>query len=79
MSTLLCEITDRALNLPLSERAILAQRLWESLDDFIDPDIEDAWIVEAEKRWQEIEQGKVKCIPVEELIRKARSNLKKTK
>jgi putative addiction module component (TIGR02574 family) len=78
MSTLLVELTDQALNLPLSERAILAQRLWESLDDFIDPDIEDAWIVEAEKRWQEIEQGKVECIPVEEVMNRVRSSLRKT-
>lgn len=79
MSTLLGELTDRALNLPLSERAILAQRLWESLDDFIDPVIEEAWIVEAESRWQEIEQGKAECIPVKEVITKARESLKKTK
>jgi putative addiction module component (TIGR02574 family) len=78
MGSLLTELTDQALNLPLSERAILAQRLWESLDDFIDPDIEEAWIVEAEKRWQEIEQGKVECIPVEEVMNRVRSSLRKT-
>ena len=51
---------------------------WESLDDFIDPDIEEAWIVEAEKRWQEIEQGKVECMPVEEVMSRVRSSLRKT-
>jgi putative addiction module component (TIGR02574 family) len=78
MSTLLIELTDQALNLPLSERSILEQRLWDSLDDFIDPDIEEAWIIEAEKRWQEIEQGKVECIPVEEVMNAIRSSLKRT-
>ena len=78
MSTLLIKLTDQALNLTLSERSILAQRLWDSLDDFIDPDVEEAWIVEAEKRWQEIEQGKVECIPVEEAMNTALSSLKRT-
>ncbi len=78
MSTLLTEITDQALNLPSNERAILARRLWESLDDFIDPDTEEAWIVEAEKRRQEIDQGKVECIPVEEVMNNIRASLKIT-
>ena len=34
---------------------------------------------EAEKRWQEIEEGKVECIPAETVMMKAMSHLKSTK
>lgn len=32
-----------------------------------DPDVEEAWAVEAERRWREIESGKVQTIPWEEV------------
>jgi hypothetical protein len=41
----------------------------------IDPDIEAAWIREAERRWQEIREGKVVCIPAEEVFRRIRATL----
>jgi len=41
----------------------------------IDPDIEAAWIREAERRWQEIREGKVVCIPAEEVFRRIRAML----
>ncbi len=63
--------------LPPDERALLAQRLWDSLEDFVNPEIEQAWLEEAKKRWHEIEEGKVQCIPAEEVMKKARANLNK--
>lgn len=76
MRTTLNEITDKALHLPIQERTILAQRLWESVEGFTDPEVERAWLDTAEKRWIEIEEEKVTCIPGSEAIEKARMNLK---
>ncbi len=59
------KITDQAMSLPPDERALFAYKLWDSLKDSIDPEIEKLWLEESEKRWQEIEKGKVECIPAE--------------
>ena len=36
--------------------------------DKIDPEIEKVWIEEAERRWQDLQSGKVKGIPAEEVF-----------
>jgi len=56
-----------AFDLPESERATLAGLLIESLEQAPDPDVEEAWAVEAERRWREIESGSVQTIPWEEV------------
>ncbi len=53
------ELTSEAMALPPDERAVLAQRLWDSLGDFVNPEFEQAWLEEADKRWHEIEEGRV--------------------
>jgi putative addiction module component (TIGR02574 family) len=73
------KITDQVMSLPPDARALLAHKLWDSLGDFADPNIERLWLEEAEKRWQEIEEGKVECIPAETVMMKAMNNLKNTK
>jgi putative addiction module component (TIGR02574 family) len=65
------KITDQVMSLPPDARALLAHKLWDSLCDFADPDIERLWLEEAEKRWQEIEEGKVECIPAETVMMKS--------
>ena len=50
-----------------NDRATLAGLLIESLEGPVDPDVEKAWAAEIERRWQEIESGKVKTIPWEEV------------
>ena len=67
MATELKQLFLDALELPDSERATLAGLLIESLEGPDDPDVESAWAVEAERRWQEIESGAVKTIPWEEV------------
>jgi putative addiction module component (TIGR02574 family) len=59
-----------AFELPESERATLAGLLIESLEPPPDPDVEEAWAAEAERRWKEIESGAVQTIPWEEVRRK---------
>jgi len=69
-------IEQEALHLPALERAKLAHKLLLSLDDMSEPEIEEAWLDEAERRAAEIDQGLVQLIPAEEVSRKARALLK---
>ncbi len=68
-------ILDQVLTLQVDERAILAQRIWESIEHFLSPEVEQAWLEEAERRWREIEEGRVQCIPAAEAIKQARNSL----
>lgn len=77
MITSIKELTDQVLALPIDERVILAQYVWDSVEHFVDPETEKAWLDEAKRRWQEIEQGRVQCMPAEEVMRKARASLNK--
>ncbi len=69
------EIEEEALRLPSYERAQLAEHLIISLDDVEDPEAERLWIEEAERRYQEYKQGKVKAKPAEMVFKEARSKL----
>ena len=71
------KLTMELLALPAKSRVFLVDKLVESLDEAPDPKVEQAWLEEAERRWKEIEVGKVTCIPVEQVMRKAYSGLKK--
>ncbi|MBA7656776.1 hypothetical protein ES703_64703 [subsurface metagenome] len=77
MSTAIDELTSQVMALPPDERALLAQRLWDCLQDFVNPEIEKAFLEEAKKRWHEIEEGKVQCIPAKEVMKEARASLNK--
>ncbi len=69
------EIEEEALRLPSHERAQLAERLISSLDELEDSEAERLWIEEAERRYQEYKQGKVKAKPAEMVFKEARSKL----
>ncbi|MBU1752407.1 addiction module protein [bacterium] len=78
MSTATMQLMEKVLALPMDERVILAQHVWDSVEHFIiDPEIEKSWMDEAERRWHEIEQGRVQCIPAKEVMKKARASLNK--
>jgi putative addiction module component (TIGR02574 family) len=70
------QITQSALSLPSNVRAILAERLLQSLDDEEFSDIDEAWVAEAEKRYQELRQGKVAGIPAHEVFAQIREELR---
>ena len=71
------ELTQKILSLSLDEQVILAQQLWDSLEHYSDSAIEEGWLTEADKRWKEIEEGKVQCIPAKKSISAARASLEK--
>jgi hypothetical protein len=58
------EITDAALHLPTNDKAHLANRLLESIDE---DEIERHWIEVAKQRRDEIRNGTAKTIPAEEV------------
>ena len=64
----------RSLQLSAAERARLVERLIESLD--IDPEVEEAWAAEAERRDAEIESGAVSLIPGPEALAKLKTEFR---
>jgi putative addiction module component (TIGR02574 family) len=69
------ELLKKALALPDKERAELAASLIESLDSTVDDDAEAAWQEEIARRMKDLETGRVKTIPWNEVRRKGRTLL----
>ncbi|NOQ21526.1 MAG: hypothetical protein GQ565_02590 [Candidatus Aegiribacteria sp.] len=61
------EILNSALQQPEKDRARIAEALIASLDIKTEPNVEQAWQQEIDKRLSEIDKGIVKCIPWEEV------------
>lgn len=76
MASKLKEIEETALQLSPSDRAQLAEHLIHSLDEKEDPEAERLWIEEAERRYQEYKEGKIKRKPAESVFKEARSKIK---
>lgn len=75
MPDTLTELKKKAAQLSDSERAELALSLIESLDGPADPDVEEAWRVEIERRMAQIDRGEVKLIPGDEVFARLRRRL----
>ena len=76
MSATVEKIALELLGLPTKSRALLAEKLIESLDEKQDKNVESLWIKEARRRSKEIKSGKVKCKPAKDVLREARMKLK---
>jgi putative addiction module component (TIGR02574 family) len=63
-----------ALQLSAAERARLVERLIASLD--ADPEIEEAWAAEVERRNAQIESGAVSLIPGPEALAKLKAQFR---
>lgn len=66
------QITEELLSLPSASRALLAEKLAESLEFDTDPKIQAAWISEAHRRRNEILSGAVQAIPGDEALTQVR-------
>ena len=75
MSSVLTELKKKASQLSDNERAELALSLIESLDGPPDPDVDEAWRVEIERRVGQIERGEVSLIPGDEVFARLRRRL----
>lgn len=66
------QIAEAALALPGEARALLADRLVESLDPADDSDIQQLWMTEARRRRIDIRAGRIQTVPGEEALAQVR-------
>ena len=69
------EIVDGALGLPSEARALLADRLVESLDPAEDGYVRQLWVAEVLRRRDEVRSGRVQTIPAEQALAQVRRAL----
>ncbi len=71
------DLQAEALKLSTEEREKLVKRLILSLDQGPEPDpeLEQVWAQEAERRYQEFLHGREEAIPAEEVFRAVRAAL----
>jgi putative addiction module component (TIGR02574 family) len=62
------QVAEEALALPSEARALLADRLVESLDPAEDCLIRQLWVAEARRRRDDVRSGRVKTIPGDEAL-----------
>ena len=66
------QIAEEALALPSEARALLADRLVESLDPAEDGYVRQLWLAEARRRQAEMRSGRVQTIPGDEALARVR-------
>lgn len=71
MTTLVDELSQRALELPPEERVRLAERLLATVHE-VDAEVDAAWDEEIKRRLAEIDNGTVELIPAEEVFAEVR-------
>lgn len=71
------KLTEEMLALPSDARALLADRLVESLDPINDESIRALWVAEAVRRRNDVRSGTVQTIPAEAILAEARNLLNK--
>jgi putative addiction module component (TIGR02574 family) len=69
------QLTKEILSLPSVSRALLVEKLVESLEFDTDPTIQAAWVTEAKRRRDEVRNGSVTPIPGEEALAQVRQLL----
>ena len=72
MSLTVDQLADEAMQLPASSRALLAEKIVESLDLAQTDDIQRLWADEAIRRRDEIRSGRVQPIPGDEVLAEVR-------
>ena len=69
------QITTEAMQLSVSSRAELAEKLVESLDFSEDDDLQRIWATEAIRRRDDVRSGRVQTIPGEQVLAEVRQML----
>jgi hypothetical protein len=75
MITDLKEIEDSALNLDRKNKARLADKILQSIHGKIDPEVEQAWIDEIQKRKESIKSGEASLHSATEVLKEARKRI----
>jgi putative addiction module component (TIGR02574 family) len=76
MKSNLAQCEELAFQLPVNERAILAEHLIKSLDDIDDEELERVWLEEADRRYQAYKSGAISSKSSEEVFREARLRIR---
>jgi putative addiction module component (TIGR02574 family) len=74
MSSSVEVLEAEVLQLPVADRARLVERLIASLD--ADPEIEEAWAAEVERRQAQLESGAAKLRPDPEALAKLKTEFR---
>jgi hypothetical protein len=69
------EVEERVLQLPVHDRAMLAERLIASLDELNFAENEQMWVEEAAARYEAYRRGELTARPAEDALRDARAAL----
>ena len=69
-------IEQTGLQLPVQQRAELARKLLQSLDDQDQDEIAQSWNAVATRRAAELDSGRADVVPAEEVNRAARALLR---
>jgi putative addiction module component (TIGR02574 family) len=77
MTEATAKLVDQLLSLPCEDRIYLLDRLIESLNAPSREEIDRAWAEEAERRLDELDSGKAKAIPGEQVFANIRKRLGK--
>ncbi|MCK4326394.1 addiction module protein [bacterium] len=76
MSVDLKDFERQALQMPVKDRATLAEHLIASLDAPDDAECERLWVEEAERRYREYKRGRISSRSAEDVFRDAPSKIK---
>jgi hypothetical protein len=77
MSMTIEQVAEQALALPSEARALLADRLVESLDPAEDSLVRQLWVAEARRRRDDVRSGRVKTIQGDEALAQVRRSVAK--
>ena len=77
MARPLIQIQEEIRALSDSDKEALLRVLLEELDGPADPDVDAAWLEEARRRSREIDEGKVRCVPADEVFASLEASLKR--
>ncbi len=71
------EIEDSALGLDRVQKVRLIEELLHSIHGEIDPDIEQAWIKEVQKRKESLKSGNSSLYKVSDVLKEAKERVRK--
>jgi hypothetical protein len=71
------KLAEQILALPSDVRALLADRLVESLDPINDESVRSLWVAEAIRRRDDVRSGSVQTVPADTVLSEARNLIKR--
>ena len=76
MSPGVAEIEAKIRSLSLEDKTELLRVLISELDGPANADVERVWLVETQRRYREVREGKVQSVPGEDVFENVRARLK---